>query len=79
MLGTQRAAISTAAAALKHDGLIEYRRGKLIIQDNERMARRACECYSAIRAARERAFPGVRSAELPAETISPPPTRLARK
>ncbi|WP_432279820.1 helix-turn-helix domain-containing protein [Terriglobus roseus] len=47
ILGVQRSSLNLAAAALKTGGLIDYRRGRLWIQDREGLIGRACSCYSA--------------------------------
>jgi CRP-like cAMP-binding protein len=48
MLGVQRASISVCANQFKADGLIGYRRGRIIILDIEGLKREACECYQAL-------------------------------
>ncbi len=49
MLGSSRPTVSIAAAALKQEGLIDYRHGIVVIQDGEGLERRACECYGIIK------------------------------
>jgi CRP-like cAMP-binding protein len=49
MLGSSRPTVSIAAAALKHEGLIEYKRGVIEIVDGPRLEKRACECYRIIK------------------------------
>lgn len=49
MLGVRRAGITTAASALQRAGLIEYHRGKLIVQDRAGLDAAACSCYAAHR------------------------------
>ncbi len=49
MLGSSRPTVSIAAAALKHEGLIEYKRGVIEILDVPGLERRACECYRIIK------------------------------
>jgi CRP-like cAMP-binding protein len=47
MLGVRRVGITTAAASLQRDGLIEYRRGLLTVVDRRGLERAACACYRA--------------------------------
>ncbi len=49
MLGSARPTISTAAAILRDEGLIEYNRGVITILDVPRLENRACECYHIIK------------------------------
>jgi CRP-like cAMP-binding protein len=49
MLGCSRPTVSTIAAALKEDGLIEYSRGVIHIMDVRRLEVKACECYRVIK------------------------------
>jgi CRP-like cAMP-binding protein len=49
MLGSSRPTVSIAAAALKHEGLIEYKRGVIEILDSPGLEKRACECYRIIK------------------------------
>jgi CRP-like cAMP-binding protein len=46
MLGVRRAGINAAAAALQHQGLIEYRRGQVKVLNPRRLENTACSCYS---------------------------------
>jgi hypothetical protein len=50
-LGTRRAGVSVAAAALQSHGGIEYQRGSVTIGNLAVLAEDACECYQACRAA----------------------------
>jgi len=45
MLGVRRTTVTDVMGALKKAGLIEYRRGHVIILDHEALRQRACECY----------------------------------
>jgi CRP-like cAMP-binding protein len=47
MLGVRRVGITAAAGALQHSGLIEYRRGELVVLDRRGLEAAACECYAA--------------------------------
>ncbi len=46
MLAATRPRVSQAAARLKKDGIIGYRRGEVRILDRRRLEAVACECYS---------------------------------
>jgi CRP-like cAMP-binding protein len=43
MLGTNRSTVSSAAAQLQSEGLIEYSRGKVTITDRSGLEARSCE------------------------------------
>lgn len=45
MLGSNRTNVTTAAASLKSEGLIEYSRGSIQILDEVKLKKAACECY----------------------------------
>jgi CRP-like cAMP-binding protein len=45
MLAATRPRVSQAAARLKADGIIDYRRGKVRILDRRRLESVSCECY----------------------------------
>ncbi len=49
MLGTRRATVSVAAAALQGRRLITYRRGWITIVDAEGLRSAACSCYETMR------------------------------
>lgn len=49
MLGSTRPTVTDAAGHLKAEGLIEYSRGMMRIQDSKGLEGRACECYMVIR------------------------------
>jgi CRP-like cAMP-binding protein len=49
MLAATRPRISQAAARLKGDGIIDYRRGNIRIIDRVRLEAMACECYGQTR------------------------------
>jgi CRP-like cAMP-binding protein len=54
MLGLRREGITEAASALKRRGLIDYRRGKMVIVDGKGLKAAACSCYEIVRAVYER-------------------------
>jgi CRP-like cAMP-binding protein len=45
MTGVQRTTVSTMAAALKKDGIIDYSRGNIVVLNQTALKARACECY----------------------------------
>jgi CRP-like cAMP-binding protein len=45
MLGVRRVGITTAAAALQRQGLVEYHRGDFTILDRRGLEKAACGCY----------------------------------
>ena len=46
MLGVQRSGVSIAARILKHEKLIDYTRGRVVVLDRDGLERAACECYA---------------------------------
>jgi hypothetical protein len=48
VLGTRRATISVAAAALQSAGLISYTPGSITIKSRKRLLKAACRCYKVI-------------------------------
>ena len=49
MLGVRRAGVSVAANTLREAGLIDYRRGTMVVLDREGLERYSCECYRIVR------------------------------
>jgi CRP-like cAMP-binding protein len=49
MLGVQRTSVTEQAGKLQKAGLIRYSRGKIQILDQEKLERKACECYKIVR------------------------------
>lgn len=45
-LGVSRASANQMCRELRADGIIEYRRGRIVIRDSEQMENAACDCYS---------------------------------
>src|SRR3546814_11117845 len=59
VLGVQRTTVTAAAMELQQEGLIAYRRGRIMILDRAGLELSACECYSAIRSNFDRLLPHV--------------------
>lgn len=53
ILGVQRASISLIAGTLQDAGLIQYRRGRIVIINRQGLAGKACECYRTLRQHRQ--------------------------
>lgn len=53
-LGLRRSGIAQAARTLADAGLIEYRRGHIVVSDRMKLEAHACECYSVVRKETER-------------------------
>lgn len=49
MLGTNRSTVSTVAAELQAEGLINYSRGKVTITNRKGLEARSCNCYRVVR------------------------------
>jgi len=49
MLGVRRAGVSVAANDLKQSGLIDYRRGNVVVVDREGLERQCCSCYGIVK------------------------------
>ena len=49
-LGVRREGVTEAALNLQRDGLIRYRRGRIVVLDRPQLELRSCECYAAIKA-----------------------------
>lgn len=47
MLGVRRVGITSAANALRHDGLISYHRGDVTVLDRKGLEAAACTCCAA--------------------------------
>jgi CRP-like cAMP-binding protein len=45
MLGTRRASVTVAAAALQKAGLITYTRGKVTVANRQKLEKASCACY----------------------------------
>ena len=49
MMGTDRSTVSSAAAALQKQGIMDYVRGAVKIVNRRKLEKSACECYGVIR------------------------------
>lgn len=54
MLGVRRAGVSVAANTLKQAGLIDYRRGTMVVLDRAGLEKYSCECYRIVRSEYDR-------------------------
>lgn len=54
LLGVRREGVTGAALKLQKAGLIQYRRGHIVIQDRHGLEARTCECYGVVRKAYDR-------------------------
>ena len=45
MLGVRREGVTAAAGTLQQQGLIDYRRGAMVVLDRKRLESAACACY----------------------------------
>jgi CRP-like cAMP-binding protein len=57
MLGARRPTVTLVAKRLQANGLIDYRRGRIVIKDRPGLARLSCECYAVVRSQFERLVP----------------------
>jgi CRP-like cAMP-binding protein len=58
MLGVQRSTVSATLRSLQATGLIEQRRGQIVVIDRGGLEQAACECYRKIRSRFEKLLPG---------------------
>ena len=61
LLGVRRETVTNTVSQLQKDDVIERSRGRVKIVNREKLEKRACECYAAVRDEYERLFPGCMS------------------
>ena len=49
MLGVRRVGVTEAAGKLQTAGLIQYRRGRIVVVDRPGLEKRVCECYAVVK------------------------------
>ena len=57
MLGVRREGVTEAAGQLQRAGLIQYRRGHIIVLDRIGLENRTCECYAVVKKEYDRLLP----------------------
>jgi CRP-like cAMP-binding protein len=57
LLGVRREGVTEAALSLQRDGLISYRRGRIMVLDRPGLERRSCECYGVVKMEYDRLLP----------------------
>jgi CRP-like cAMP-binding protein len=61
VLGVRREGVTEAAGRLQKAGLIEYRRGHIMVLDRAGLEERVCECYAVVKKESDRLLNGVRA------------------
>jgi CRP-like cAMP-binding protein len=56
MIGVRRTSVSLVAGQLQERGLLTYRRGHMIIVDNEGLRQASCECYETVNSHYKKVF-----------------------
>lgn len=49
MIGTDRPTVSVAVAELEREGILEHRRGSIVILDRQKLESQSCGCYGTIK------------------------------
>jgi CRP-like cAMP-binding protein len=57
MLGVRREGVTEAAGSLQQAGLIQYRRGHIMVLNRKGLEQRACECYAVVKTEYDRLLP----------------------
>jgi len=57
MLGVRREGVTEAAGKLQADGLIQYSRGHIKVNDRPKLEKRVCECYAVVKKEFDRLLP----------------------
>jgi CRP-like cAMP-binding protein len=57
MLGVRRATVALSLRAMREDGLVAQRRGRIVILDRKGLEARSCECYRIVQAYHARVLP----------------------
>ena len=57
MLGTRRSGVTEAAQKLQSAGLINYKRGHILVIDRGGLEKRTCECYAVVKKEYDRLLP----------------------
>ena len=57
LLGVRRESVTTVAGQLHKDGIVNYKRGHLIIVDRPKLEARVCECYATVKGEYDRLLP----------------------
>lgn len=58
MLGVRREGVTTVAGRLQKQGVIQYRRGRIILLDRGTLERLSCRCYGIVKQHTQKLFPG---------------------
>jgi len=61
MLGVRREGVTEAAGNLQDSGLIQYRRGRIVVLDRAGLERRTCECYAVVKREYDRLLPATKT------------------
>ena len=59
MLGVRREGITESAGKLHRAGLIDYKRGRILVTDRLGLEKRACECYQVVKHEFDRLLPSL--------------------